>query len=90
MTAERDIETEDIHVIDAAWNDPDYSLEGIGYALGVEQSIDRDQSVDEDGNALYDYYALSKDISDEESPVPDKWDIIRFTAKTMEQYAEEW
>lgn len=89
MTTERDIETEDTRIIDAAWNDPAYTLEGIDHSQGVEQTIDRDQAVDGAGDALYDYYALSKDISDEESPVPE-WDIIRFTSETMERYAEEW
>ena len=60
------------------WANEDYELNGI------DQPIDRDQAVDDEGHAMYDEYVFYK--ADEEYNDPAK----TFTAEEVEQFAQTW
>ena len=60
-------------------NEEKYGLEGI--EANYQQSIDRDQAIDDDGKAIYTAYRFINVETDAEYEV---------TAEEMEAYAETW
>lgn len=59
------------------WNDTSYELQGVNQ--DCRQSIDRDQAVDDDGNALYEsYIMLGDDV------------IYEYSAEEIEDFARTW
>lgn len=65
------------------WNNDNATL--IGFGDGYSQSIDRDQAVDEDGNAVFDSYAFQLGDGYEEDMRT--W---QFSAADIEDFARTW
>ena len=64
------------------WDDNRYGLEGIN--TDYRQGIDRDQAVDDDGNALYESYAMMR-WDNEDNCV-----IYEYSVEEMEAFARTW
>lgn len=73
--------------INALWNTPEATLDGIGD--GYIESIDRDQAVDEDGKAIFKAYVLSLKL-DKDDYLDNRRIVINFSADDMETYARTW
>lgn len=73
----------DNETIETLWNNPAAMLVGVGddYA----ETIDRDQAVDEDGNAVFESYVF--EIGDGYTEAPSAW---KFTAAEVEEFARTW
>ncbi len=75
-----------IELLSKMWDDSSWELTGIN--ADYQQPIDRDQAIDDEGNAIYESYVLSKDVSDEDSPVPE-YETHEFSAEDMEAFSKE-
>ena len=72
--------------INALWNTPEAELTGHGE--GFDETIDRDQAIDDDGKAVFRSYTLSLDLGGEY--FDPRIIAIRFSAEDMEAYAQTW
>lgn len=75
--------TNHMNNIDALWNNPEAML--VGHGEGFDEPIDRDQAVDDDGKAIYDWYTLSLCVAADY-----RYIVINFSAAEMEAYAQTW
>ena len=69
------------------WEYEDAELDGSVY--GYTEGIDRDQAVNDDGKAIYDWYSLSVNAAAPDDTVPD-WQAYEFTVEDIEAFAETW
>lgn len=69
------------------WEYEDAELEGGGD--GYTEGVDRDQAVDDDGKAVFGWYALSVDVSTSDEIAPD-WREYEFTVEDIETFARTW
>lgn len=78
--------------INTLWNTPKATLLGIcADSDGIsDELIDRGQAIDEDGNAMYDFYTLELEISPDVRKYSERKITIDFAAKDMERYARTW
>lgn len=69
------------------WEYEDAELDGGN--TDFEESIDRDQAVDDDGKAVFDWYVLTIDTSMPDDLI-DTWAHYKFTAEDIETFARTW
>lgn len=69
--------------IKALWNNNDATL--VGFGDGFEETIDRDQAVDDDGKAIFGSYAFYTGDGFEE-----EMRMWQFSADDVEAFARTW